>query len=589
MRRLLTYLFITVLSSGLCHADKLPGFAVSPYFGEQVLDFDYSPGVKILINAPSRTEFDASKPTRLELYALPNGNSTAWTQGKLPASGDDWHYHIQHIGAQTRYIRRSDTTCNFVTAYLEADGKSWGAWRRKEEGRDIIIKKIVDSLVSVFRPYHPVVGLNSHSGGGNFIFGFIDAVDSIPSYVKRISFLDSDYNWDNKRYGDKICRWLKASPANTLFVCCYDDANALYNGKPFVSKKGGTYYRTDVMRKYLKRNLKGVKWSSVNNDSTRYYVADRGRIQFYMRKNPDRKIYHTVLVERNGFIQSVFAGTAHEGKGYRMMSEHVYDDFRQDSVVLPRFRGFVPRKADAISGSRFTALTLDMPADERDELIYNEIISGNVPDGMRCPVYITDSLADAEGRLHEVTLCLLPDVLAVGNDSDFVRVPMLPRTAQRLADFFGATLPTRAISNLIHRHSAVKMEPYPMTPDSTMTTMAVFARHDSIINTALGKPAGTFVAGHKKDIVITNRIAQQPDRIFIYGWHYPDGHPIQPLSGVHGSNYVDYSHGVRLISTEVLVDGKLYTIDKILGDKILYCLLSDESAPMLTPRYFIKL
>lgn len=128
-----------------------------------------------------------------------------------------------------------------------------------------------------------------------------------------------------------------------------------------------------------------------------------------------------------------------------------------------------------------------------------------------------------------------------------------------------------------------------MTPDSTMTTMAVFARHDSIINTALGKPAGTFVAGHKKDIVITNRIAQQPDRIFIYGWHYPDGHPIQPLSGVHGSNYVDYSHGVRLISTEVLVDGKLYTIDKILGDKILYCLLSDESAPMLTPRYFIKL
>ncbi len=130
MRRLLTYLFITVLSSGLCHADKLPGFAVSPYFGEQVMDFDYRPGVKILINAPSRAEFDASKPTRLELYALPNGNSTAWTQGKLPAAGDDWHYHIQHIGAQTRYIRRSDTTCNFVTVYLEADGKSWGAWRR---------------------------------------------------------------------------------------------------------------------------------------------------------------------------------------------------------------------------------------------------------------------------------------------------------------------------------------------------------------------------------------------------------------------------------------------------------------------------
>lgn len=121
-----------------------------------------------------------------------------------------------------------------------------------------------------------------------------------------------------------------------------------------------------------------------------------------------------------------------------------------------------------------------------------------------------------------------------------------------------------------------------------MTTMAVFARHDSVINTAFGKPAGTFVAGHKKEIVITNRIAQQPDRIFIYGWHYPDGQPIQPLSGVHGSNYVDYSHGVRLISTEVLVDGRLIPLQKILGDKALYTLLSDESSPMTVPRYMIK-
>lgn len=36
---------------------------------------------------------------------------------------------------------------------------------------------------------------------------------------------------------------------------------------------------------------------------------------FVSRKNPERKIYHTVLVERNGFIQSVFSGTPFEERG----------------------------------------------------------------------------------------------------------------------------------------------------------------------------------------------------------------------------------------------------------------------------------
>ena len=91
----------------------------------------------------------------------------------MPAEGDDWHYHIQHIGAQTRYIRASDPECNFITVYLEADTKSWGSWRKAEPTRDQKIKETVEYILSLFSKYNPHIELNSHSGGGNFIFGFM--------------------------------------------------------------------------------------------------------------------------------------------------------------------------------------------------------------------------------------------------------------------------------------------------------------------------------------------------------------------------------------------------------------------------------
>ena len=158
-------------------AIKLPGFVTSPYFEEQVISFIHTPGIKVHINAPAETKFRKDKP---------------------------------------------DPECNFSTVYLEADTKSWGSWRKAEPTRDQKIKETVEYILSLFSKYNPHIELNSHSGGGNFIFGFMDAVSEIPDYVKRISFIDSNYNWDNERYGDKLQKWLEASPDNRLFVACYD-------------------------------------------------------------------------------------------------------------------------------------------------------------------------------------------------------------------------------------------------------------------------------------------------------------------------------------------------------------------------------
>ena len=47
-------------------------------------------------------------------------------------------------------------------------------------------------------------------------------------------------------------------------------------------------------------------------------------MQFILKENPDRKIFHTVQVERNGFIHSILSGTADEGKGYEYFGPRAY-------------------------------------------------------------------------------------------------------------------------------------------------------------------------------------------------------------------------------------------------------------------------
>ncbi len=87
---------------------------------------------------------------------------------------------------------------------------------------------------------------------------------------------------------------------------------------------------------------------------------------------------------------------------------------------------------------------------------------------------------------------------------------------------------------------------------------------------------GSFVSGHKKDVVATNLLNRTPGRIAIYGWHRPGGVPIQPLSTVHGACYADYSHGIRLVSEIAIENGGFRSVGDILRDVRLASALSDE-------------
>ena len=264
------------------------------------------------------------KPVLLVFYALPNGNTIEQTIGKQLQPGDDWHFDIQHIGAQTRWLRHAITNKTIVVAYLEAGMKSWPAWRKKYNDRRIA--EILDGVRGIFSGNKIEVVLASHSGGGSLIFGYLNSVEKIPDDVKRIAFLDSDYAYDSKLHADKIKNWLAVSDDHNFVVLAYQDYLALLNGKTFVSEAGGTWGRSHAMLDDFGAQF---SFSSKTNAGLETFSAADGRIEFLLKENPEKKIFHTVQVERNGFIQCLLSGTASEGKGYEYFGERVYTNWIQ--------------------------------------------------------------------------------------------------------------------------------------------------------------------------------------------------------------------------------------------------------------------
>lgn len=258
----------------------------------------------------------------LILYALPNGNTTGQTMGKKIMKGDDWHFDIQHIKAQTAFIR-SSLKENVIVAYLENDYRSWPRWKQKHPQFRTDIVHIVDTLTSLFPSGRTEVQLNGHSGGGSFIFGYIEAVPQIPSIIRRITFLDSNYGYDTLHYS-KFRNWLKMDQAHTVIVFAYNDSIALYQNKPVVSPTGGTWYRSRLFQRQIEEDFRlRIKRS----DSLIIIEHAERQIAFYLRENPGRRIYHTQQVELNGFIHSVLYRTRKESKGYRYLGQRAYTRF----------------------------------------------------------------------------------------------------------------------------------------------------------------------------------------------------------------------------------------------------------------------
>jgi hypothetical protein len=560
--------------------------------------------VRINLNTPD--DLDPVKPTQLIVFALPNGNTLEQTLGCQMSVGMDWHYDIQHIAAQTRKLRLLDNTQNIILACVEAKGLSWPAWRRERKDNGQQIRLLIEDITrksppAPLPPKH--ITLAAHSGGGSFIFGFINGAADIPGAINRIAFLDANYAYNNEEehHGEKLERWLKNDPNHHLIVIAYDDRNIQLNGKPVLKNPlGGTYGSTQRMIEFFQPG------SGTSVPLFEHHTGLNGQLEFLIHTNPDNKILHTRLVELNGFTHALTLGTPLENKAGPFFGDRAYTNLiappstqpTQPTTApapAPARTEIPPRPKDAIGGRAFMKTIENLPLVEREAAIQKQILSGNVPDCIRRFIDVPVSAQGLDGRpprAHKAFFRAAADYLAIGSNEDFVRIPMTPASATVICRAFHCSLPTRKMVDAIYQTARVKLEPKPLT--EKREAIVTFTQHNQIIQDQLstsppvrepsGSAAGPLIAGIKKDVVITPLLKDKPKKVAIYGWHTPPAStappgppkPIQPLYTGHADFYVDYSHGIRLIASAVQVDNIDRAITEVLKDPELCALLSDE-------------
>ncbi len=250
--------------------------------------------------------------------------------------------------------------------------------------------------------------------------------------------------------------------------------------------------------------------------------------------------------------------------------------------ILAALTNKIPARPDsAMTGSEFARYVAGMDRSAREQAIAEQLCTGNFPNFLRKlkPVQLSQTFDN--GKRITATVFAMPDYLSVGSDDDFLLMPMNLRTAAQTAEHLGFVLPTKKIVDAIFDQSEIHFTPEPMAAGPQMCSTAYYVKHNQKIKEqrqSLGCWLGALVSGHKKDVVLTNRLARNQGKIAIYGWHRRSGNPIQPLSTVHGANYADYSHGIRLVSDTVLINNKPRSIGDVLQDPQLAYLLSDEGA-----------
>ena len=96
-------------------------------------------------------------------------------------------------------------------------------------------------------------------------------------------------------------------------------------------------------------------------------------------------------------------------------------------------------------------------------------------------------------------------------------MPLSPIMAQKVADLVHCSLPTRKMVDDIYHVATVKLVPSPIPPGPAMGTVPVFIQHNETVMKQRQEqlhdhPLGALVAGHKKDVVISNKLAATPGK-----------------------------------------------------------------------------
>ncbi len=308
---------------------------IAPFKERRVEISSIIPQSRVVVNIPSQGRLKKSRETRVILYALPNGNSIEQTEGLFFEDREkrdkEWRYDIQHIAAQVRFLRERDKRYNYIVIYLESTTKAWTSHASAHSNSPALYNFLLDSIQKFIAYQLPGIAplsrqrliVASHSGGGRFVFNLIKGMDSIPQSIERIIFLDSNYGYETELHGDKLSKWVLGPPERFLGVTSYVDTTVILDGKRVVSSKGGTGYRAHLMAGNLKE--RGVEM--ILKSDTAFVCYNGKGVEIKIKENPSGKIYHTVLVERNGLVHMALSGSELEDRGYNFWGNRCYTKY----------------------------------------------------------------------------------------------------------------------------------------------------------------------------------------------------------------------------------------------------------------------
>lgn len=170
-----------------------------------------------------------------------------------------------------------------------------------------------------------------------------------------------------------------------------------------------------------------------------------------------------------------------------------------------------------------------------------------------------------------------PDYWGVHSESyGFLRLPMRPKTAQQIADKFEWILPNKRLVEIIWSCSRARIPAVSCSTDRN--GQAIEKINEANEQSAKATTRDVLVAGHRKDIVLTNALDKAKGKVAIFGWHGTTGRAIQPLSTIHSADYVDYSHGARFLAASCTLWGQPASMHDVLKMRDLAPMLSHEGA-----------
>lgn len=216
----------------------------------------------------------------------------------------------------------------------------------------------------------------------------------------------------------------------------------------------------------------------------------------------------------------------------------------------------------------------------REQRVKEWISLGQIPSWFQPTKEIKTS--DSSG--NTLSYFVTPNYFALGEDSDYVLMPCNPLTFNHWLDANHCILPTKQMVKQIFKAST-KIPAFPCVParGESITNPRLYQQIDSKIKAFLNGPGDHTVnlyAGHKKDVVLSNGLVKNEfkDNVAIYGWWYKNKpKEIQDLNYKdHIVSYVDYSHGLRGVSKECILNGVNESIIEVLKKETLCHLLTDE-------------